>query len=154
MVACKSSSCAALLEKHNRKPIGWYNAHKHLEDLHSYCRTWQGKPWLKSLDVFSFHCGMQKIMGSTTSSAFDIKLDPQHDITMKRGVMLLLALGMALYDDGLVTCAPPCSLFIFLSSSVHLRYLPQFGPYGDLSNFKVRLANVIVRNMVGFVKPI
>jgi hypothetical protein len=80
----------------NRKPIGWYNAHKHLEDLHSYCRTWKGKPWLKSLDAFSFHCGMQKVMGSTTSSAFDIKLDPQrHDITMKRGVMLLLVLGMA-----------------------------------------------------------
>ena len=140
---CQSGGCEA----------DWYDAHNHIEDLHAYCRAWKGKPWLQCLDIFSFHCGMQKVLGSMTSSAFDIKLEPEkHDITMKRGVLLLLALGMALCEGGLVTCAPPCSLFIFLSCSVHLRYLPQFGPYGDPSNYKVRLANLIVKNMVGFMK--
>lgn len=47
----------------------------------------------------------------------------------------------------LLAAGPPCSLFIFLCSSVHCRNRLGFGPRGDESNKKVQLANVISENL-------
>ena len=47
---------------------------------------------------------------------------------------------------GLLACGPPCSLFIWLSVSVHRRHV--LPPRGDETNPKVYCANVITENCV------
>jgi hypothetical protein len=46
---------------------------------------------------------------------------------------------------GMLAAGPPCSLFIWLSCSVHKRHL--YGPAGDQSVPKVALANIITENL-------
>ena len=67
-----------------------------------------------------------------------------HDVTAEAGFLALIDLAMRLVLGGIIVGAPPCSLFIFLSSSFHRR-----GPgheQGDTSKLPVRLANAIVDN--------
>ena len=67
-----------------------------------------------------------------------------HDVTAEAGFLALLDLAMRLVPGGIIVGGPPCSLFIFLSSSFHRR-----GPgheQVDTSKLPVRLANVIVDN--------
>ena len=126
----------------------WFNAWEHMDEMRKYCADWRGHRWLQVLDVFSYGKGMQAVVGTMPCASYDIRLDrKRHDITSRRGVFLLLGLGMCLAYGGLITCAPPCSLSIFLRCSVHLRHL--LGPLGDTTRFKVRLSNRIVLNMVG-----
>ena len=128
----------------------WYDAMGNMAELKEYCRAWTGQRWLSIMDMFSFEQGMKGVAGSTVTSSFDIRLDKKrHDITSKRGVFLLLGLGMAMVCGALMCCAPPCSMSVFFSCSVHKRHLPQYGPLGDVSNAKTRLSNMIVSNMVG-----
>lgn len=51
-----------------------------------------------------------------------------------------------LMDDALMACAPPCSLFVGISSSVHMR--SEFRLLGDTSRRCVRLSNLILSNFV------
>ena len=46
----------------------------------------------------------------------------------------------------LLVAGPPCSLFVWLSCSIHLRH--QVGVQGDVGNVKVLLSNVITENLV------
>lgn len=127
----------------------WFNAAEHEAELHEYARSCTTKPWLQILDVFSFHEGMKRVAGTKATVSMDIRLSPQrHDLTCSRGVYLLLAMLLALVPEGLATLAPPCSLFVWLSSSVHLRNIKGYGPYGQTGNYKVRLANRIALNVV------
>lgn len=47
---------------------------------------------------------------------------------------------------GLIAAGPPCSLFVWLCCSVHLRHV--LGPRGNEENAKVKLANYISENLV------
>lgn len=122
----------------------WFDAAANAEQLRQYCNSWTGQRFLEILDVFSFNEGMRHVAGTKVACSLDIRLSPKHDLTSARGVLLLLAMLMSLVHGGLVTLAPPCSLFVWLSCSVHLRH--KMGPYGQTKNYKVRLANRIVQN--------
>lgn len=127
----------------------WWDAFAHMNELEQYCQNFQGSQWLDVLDIFAHGRGMEGVVGSRTCTSFDIRLERvRHDLTTRRGTLMLLGLGMSLTHGALVTAAPPCSLSISISSSVHKRHL--FGPLGDESNWKVRLSNRIVLNLVGF----
>lgn len=125
----------------------WWDAEKEFSTLQEYCQNWRGSRWLSVLDVFSFHKGMAQKVGSETYMAMDVRLDEErHDLTTRRGILLLVGMLMALVEGGLCCLAPPCSLFIWLSSSIHQRHSK--GPFGNVQNRKVRLANRIVLNTV------
>ena len=51
-----------------------------------------------------------------------------------------------LLPGALIVLGPPCSLFVWMSSSVHCR--SELRPMGDESRFVVRMANAISRNTV------
>lgn len=51
-----------------------------------------------------------------------------------------------------MAAGPPCSLFIFLSSSVHKRH--QLGPRGDESNLKVKLSNLLTENLAVCIRAV
>ena len=132
------------------KEACWYDATANMSELKDYCNKWEGTQWLQCLDIFSFHRGLSRVCGVHTCASFDIRLDRRrHDVTTKRGCLLLLALGMALVPGAFVGAAPPCSLYVWLSSSQHKRHMAEYGPYGDQSMLKIRLSNLIVRNMAG-----
>ena len=102
---------------------------------------------LHCLDLFSVSQNINKafLKYEYKAEAYDIKLrGPEHDITPYMGFMNLLVLACRVRPRGLVAGGPPCSLFIFLSSSVHQR--SQENLLGNQQNSKVRLANQIVRN--------
>ena len=127
----------------------WFDASEHMTEMIEHCKGWQGRQWLEILEVFSFSAGIAKCKSVKTYVNFDIRTDgKRHDLTTRRGVYLLLSLGMSLVSGALVTAAPPCSLFVWLSSSVHRRNKGPYGPYGDVRRYKVRLANLIVKNFV------
>ena len=128
----------------SRPEAEWYDATKDIDFLMEFCKSWTGTRWLHVFDLFSYNQGMSKNIDSKTCMSMDIRLHESHDVTTKRGVTFMLTMLMCLLPGALVTLAPPCSLFIWLSCSVHLRYL--MGPYGNTGNRKVRLANLIVRN--------
>ena len=50
----------------------------------------------------------------------------------------------------MVIGGPPCSLFIFMSSSVHMR--SEWNLDGAVDNTKVALANLIAENMTVFLR--
>lgn len=53
-----------------------------------------------------------------------------HDLSSKCGFEVLFHIALRLiFNAALVVLGPPCSMFIWLSSSQHLRHL--FGPWGD-----------------------
>ena len=85
------------------------------------------------------------MIGSNTAAVYDIARDPLCDFTSKRGFLVALSYMLSLQIGGLIMAGPPCSLFVFLSSSVHKR--STCCPEGDTSNASVRMANLIVRNL-------
>lgn len=98
----------------------WWDAFAHMNELEQYCQDFQGSQWLDVLDIFAHGRGMEGVVGSHTCTSFDIRLERvRHDLTTRRGTLMLLGLGMSLTHGALVTAAPPCSLSIFISSSVH-----------------------------------
>ena len=79
------------------------------------------------------------------AAAYDIKEGGAlHDVTSEAGFFTLLNLALQLAPGGLIVGGPPCSLFIFLSSSFHKRRAGN--ALGDTSKLPVRLANTIVEN--------
>ncbi|CAK0840887.1 unnamed protein product [Prorocentrum cordatum] len=85
-----------------------------------------------------------------TGIAYDIKCNPAHDIVSRDGFFVLLMYCLMVPVGGLIVGGPPCSLFTFLSSSVHMR--ADGYEYGDESNYNVRLANRIALNFMFILK--
>lgn len=128
----------------------WYDASKHMKELKAMIAKLVSEDRrLHCIDLF----GASGKVASTwsrvgyQSEVYDVKTNASlMDIVSKKGFLHLLCMGMALVEKGLILGGPPCSLNIFLSSSVHRRHDPAFGPLGDTSNFKVRLSNMIASN--------
>ena len=62
----------------------------------------------------------------------------------------MLQLGLRIKPGGVIVAGPPCSLFIFLSSSIHRRSRRR--PWGNQEYRSVRLSNCIVKNMTTFLQ--
>ena len=56
----------------------------------------------------------------------------------------MLSLLLTIVPNGISVWAPPCSLFVWLSSSIHRRSMAN--PLGDVRQFLVRLGNCIAKN--------
>ena len=125
----------------------WFNAKANHIELLEEVRQWTGARTLHLLDLFSkagvaywewldegYHAGKCDIC------------DPfvNYDILSRRGFKNILRHGLSLKEGGIVIAAPPCSMFIYLSSSIHRRN--KLNPAGDTSIDKVRMANLIAEN--------
>ena len=86
------------------------------------------------------------------SRSYDIKLNKKHDILSLIGFLTLCDLGMRLRPGGLIKAGPPCSLFVFQSSSLHSRR--DGNEHGDTTIKSVRMANAIVLNFLAFVDAV
>ena len=105
---------------------------------------------LHGLDVFSGRHGrtaaaMQKC--AFRSVVYDICHGGlKHDITSVEGFETLMLLALRLLPFALVMLGPPCSMFVYMSSSQHLRHL--FGPSGHPRDVATQLGNRIANNTV------
>eukprot|EP00442_Polarella_glacialis_P054099 CAMPEP_0115142078 /NCGR_PEP_ID=MMETSP0227-20121206/59937_1 /TAXON_ID=89957 /ORGANISM="Polarella glacialis, Strain CCMP 1383" /LENGTH=333 /DNA_ID=CAMNT_0002550599 /DNA_START=75 /DNA_END=1076 /DNA_ORIENTATION=+ len=122
------------------------------DEAQAYAMNWAGQRRHRCIDIFGVSGTMKKAWLKAGDSAvnYDIKSNPAHDIVSKSGFYALLDYGLELHDNGCVVGGPPCSLFVFMSSSVHGRWALR--PEGDVSRLKVRLSNLIVRNMAAVLK--
>ena len=86
------------------------------------------------------------------AAAFDVTLNKQDDIVMRSGFFRMVDRTCELVDRGLIVAGPPCSVFGFLSCSVHKRYMSQYGVEGDTSLHCVRLSNRITTNFATLLR--
>lgn len=126
----------------------WFDASDTANKQHIelYVSQWEGTRDMHILDLFGASASVRKAWEDRgwKGESYDIKLNPKHDITSASGFYVLLDMALRLLPFGLIMAGPPCSLFVFLSSSVHKRKVSQ--PMGDTSNPKVRLSNRILIN--------
>ena len=130
----------------------WFDAAEHWEEIRAFCKAFQGPRHLSLVSVFDAShrvLNMWKDKGHD-AAAVDIQTDMAFDMTSRIGFFMTLALIMSLSPAGVAILAPPCSLFVWLSSSLHRRCLS--APLGDLNQFLVRLANVLSANTSMIVK--
>ncbi len=69
-----------------------------------------------------------------------------HDLSSKGGFEHLFYLALRLVAKAIIVLGPPCSLFVYMSSSQHLRHI--FSPWGAPWDYSTALANTIAKNTV------
>lgn len=105
---------------------------------------------LHGLDAFG---GTQGRMSSAFKNrkyracVFDIRVGMKdHDLTSRSGFETLFLMGLRLVAGAMVVLGPPCSMFVFLSSSQHKRHI--YGPLGCPYDYATSMANMIAKNCV------
>lgn len=78
--------------------------------------------------------------------AYDLKLNPQHDLSLFGGCVELIRLLFLLLAGGIIISGPPCSLMVAASQSVHRRTWTNL--MGNIQNKRVRLSNILWSNYV------
>ena len=106
------------------------------------------------LDAFGASKRMKSawIAQGREAAAFDVTLNKQDDIVMRSGFFRMVDRTCELVERGLIVGGPPCSVFGFLSCSVHKRYMSQYGVEGDTSLHCVRLSNRITTNFATLLR--
>ena len=123
-----------------------FEARQHLDEILNFVATWRG---IRSLHFMDFFAGVG-VAGLTftragySAEAYDVESNPQHDLTTRVGFFAALTMIMALFPTGLILLGPPCSLWVFMSQSVHQRTVEN--AVGDIGKASVRAANCLVRN--------
>lgn len=131
----------------------WFVADDFENELLERARSFTGSRTLHCLDLFGFSGKVSQIWSKQgyESERYDIlRGGRSEDILGKRGFLNLMRKGLSLLPAGVIIGGPPCCMFIFLSCSVHQRHA--FGPQGNTGVFKVRMANLIVRNLCTFLR--
>ena len=150
-VATKRSK-AAVLDQVSLVPWAQrFQAAEHTEELQAYVDSWQGPSDLQCLDLFGRSQAIAKQFRKRgyRALAWDVALDSAMDITTSAGFINLLCCGLRCMDNAFVPAGPPCSMWIFLSSSCHKRH--SLGVFGDPCNLATQTANLIVENLAAFL---
>ena len=124
-----------------------FDARFHLEAVLSYVMAWAGQRNLHLFDMFSGEAQATRTFTKYGFRAGHFDLAEGDDITDRRGFFRCLDLLLSLVVGGLVLLGPPCSLWVYMSSSVHRRSARNKF-VGDTSKYVVRSANCVVRNTV------
>lgn len=133
----------------------WYDALQDITQVDSFVDSWQGTRIFHLMDLFgaSASAAAAWTRFGYAAVACDILLGREiYDITAKDGFYTTLSVACSVLSGGICVAGPPCSMFTFLASSVHRR--TKGNPNGDLSNMKVRLSNLIVRNTVAIMQAL
>ena len=101
---------------------------------------------LEALDMF---CGVGEItrqmeLRGHRCVAADAHISSIWDLLSLAGFQNTLSHVLRVRSGGLIVAGPPCSMFVFISQSVHKR---SQNPAGDTSNWKTTMANRLVINL-------
>ena len=130
----------------------WFSANQYAGDVSEFVETFDGERELHLVDLFS---ASGQASGCWTAAGYnaeacDITRDGNWDMSSRGGFFNTLSLCLRVLPFGLALAGPPCSWFIFLSSSMHRRTAAS--PEGDLSEARVRLSNLITANCVALLQ--
>jgi len=101
------------------------------------------------VDLFGGHGALSKAWSKNKHGTvlFDTAASGEdHNIISRDGFFRALGYTLRLVKGGLLAGGPPCSLFVWISSSIHKR--TKENCEGDETNPKVRQANLIVYNVL------
>ncbi len=103
---------------------------------------------LDYLDLFVGGGSVSSVLAASghSSDSFDAAVDPVCDILSERGFRIAMERASRVRRGGLIVAGPPCSLWTFMSSSVHKRTAEN--PGGDSTHRGVRMSNLLVSNLV------
>ncbi len=109
-----------------------------------------GEPPARDLDYVELFAGDRSVSRGMDLLGFvgrsiDMRFDAAHDFLTPRGFLLVLSLVVRLRPHGLLFAAPPCSTWVFMSSSSTGRDLVS---QGDEMNFYVRSQNALVERLL------
>jgi len=133
----------------------WFVAENHRRQIRTFLRGPGNSEKYGIIDLFGASAQMSKMWRKAgwDAFAFDIKSNPDHDMTSAKGFWTLCAAAKKLKKKGLIFGGPPCSLYVWISKSIHKR--SQENKFvGDTSRLKVRMSNRIVANMVVFLEEL
>jgi len=127
----------------------WFNANSHWDAIARHCKKAVSEEPFGKYSLVSVFDESYRVLNTWANRghkavAFDIKRNREHDIITKRGFFTVLGMMLNLAKAGMMMFAPPCCMFIFLSSSQHRRQV--CGTMGDKSDFQTRLGNRIALN--------
>ena len=131
----------------------WFHASEHWSDIRLFCQSFDGPRYLALVSVFDASRMVFSMWDDHgyASEAADIKTDHvNHDMSSRHGFFTILSLILSLAPLGISFLAPPCSLFVFLSSSLHKRRMGQ--EQGDTRQYLVRLDNLLAENTAVAIK--
>ena len=126
-------------------PTAPFNAAHHVREILEVVAAYDGPRNLDALDVFSgeSQVWIQMLEEGKACERFDILYGD--DILTHGGFHKLLRQTLCLKQRSIAVCGPPCSLWVFLSSSFHMR--SKENPAGDDTKDAVVAANTIVTNL-------
>ena len=135
---------------HSGSPI--FNAMDHLSRIIAAVHSFDASGCPRELDCVDFFSGMgaitnQFLKAGRRAAAYDVLTDRvRHDLTSETGFWHALGLVCGLRVHGLLCAGPPCSLWVFMSTSQHCRE-PDCA-WGDTEDPSIRAANILVCNLV------
>ena len=137
--------------------MAWFHAsfEAGASEVAAYVATWGGGRSLDCADLFSASkkvADVWKSVGYEAASADIVNPQKNFDVISREGFFNTLDLCLAVKQGGFALAGPPCSLFVFLSSSTHRRTAQN--PDGDTSHFKVRMANAIAKNCCALLRTL
>ena len=132
----------------------WYHAESDWPAIRKFCKDWCGERDLFLVSVFDRSKRVLKQWEGKgyKGVCFDLHHSSTMDIVSRAGFFLLLSMLMRLLPHSFSMWAPPCSLMIFLTSSLHKRHV--HGCDGDTRHLIVRLSNLIRDNCCMALKAV
>ena len=104
---------------------------------------------LHCLDLFAGEAEVSKAYrrAGLNSLAMDYRLNgARNDVTCEEGFYATLLALLSVRYTGLLFAGPPCSSWVFMSSSLHCRH--SGCPYGDTDEVKYRIQNILLTNLI------
>ena len=126
-------------------PDHLWDARDHLPEILEYVTQFSAE---RSLHFFDFFSGVAEATRAFRSKGYQTEnfdLEDGDDINRRAGFFKALGIILMLVQSGLILLGPPCSLWVFFSSSYHKRTANNAA--GDESKGLVREANNLVRNV-------
>ena len=129
------------------RDAGMFDARFQLPDVLSFVQEFRGP---RNVHFFDFFSGVGQATKTFRERGFrtqhfDLSDGPQYDITCRVGFIWALTIILSMVPGGLILLGPPCSLWVYMSSSYHGRNLAN--PEGDCRREGVRAANMLIRNV-------
>ena len=123
-----------------------WDARVHLPEILDFVKNFSGERCVHFFDVFSGVAEATKTFRGKGYETRNFDILQGDNMVSKAGFFLALNVILMMVPAGLLLLGPPCSLWVFFSSSFHKRTLSN--PAGDTSKKLVRDANTLVRNVV------
>ena len=127
------------------EPAEAWDARHHLAEVLEFTNSFAGDRTLHFFDFFSGVGEATKTFRSKGYEACNYDLEEGDDVVSKSGFFKALGIILMMVQSGLILLGPPCSLWVFFSSSFHKR--TKHNAAGDENKRAIRDANTLVRNV-------